>query len=201
MIFVELLKVESTEKYRLSMCKTVGIELDKEIYSKAFKDILKITSIDKFRDFQYRLLLGKIFTNKQLYKWNITETPMCNICNTNVIQDVKHLIIECKPSANLWQQLKNDLSNVPDCKWNPQSIFLNNVHDNPLNIVNLLVVMVKQYIFQHKCLNTPLKYSQLTQELNFYCKFHYWNSKNANTTKKFNKRWQPVLHLFPNYEC
>ena len=40
-----------------------------ESYLNEFKRIYHLTNVTSLRDFQYRMLLGKIFTNNILYKW------------------------------------------------------------------------------------------------------------------------------------
>ena len=116
------------------------------------KMIYKITSVSKLRDFQYRLLLGKIFTNDTLYKWKIVKTEKCNLCN-NAKQDNTHLFLECIKTRKIWQLIKDICPTIPNSAWNINNIICNNVHPDVNDISNLLILITKQYIFRCKCEN------------------------------------------------
>ena len=53
-------------------------------FFKLFRKIEITTSWVKLRDFQYRLLLGKIFVNDVLYKWKIKNSAECDWCDIDV---------------------------------------------------------------------------------------------------------------------
>ena len=57
-----------------------GLEMDTELYRSAFQQLYPATEVTKFRDFQYRLILGKIVTNSDLLSWGITEHSNCTLC-------------------------------------------------------------------------------------------------------------------------
>ena len=58
------------------------------------KILYKITGTTKLRDFQYRLLLGKTYTNDTLCKWKLTLTDGCERCKSKP-QTVRHQFWEC----------------------------------------------------------------------------------------------------------
>ena len=49
----------------------------------------------KLRNFQYRLLLNKIFVNDTLCKWKIKANDTCEICNRDK-QTIVHLLTHCQ---------------------------------------------------------------------------------------------------------
>ena len=58
--------------------ENVFFEIDE--YLKAFQ-ALHYWKIVKYQDFQYRLLLCKIVSNKELHEWGIIPQPTCAYCN------------------------------------------------------------------------------------------------------------------------
>ena len=54
-----------------------GLIFEQDQYLKAFKYYNYCTDVTKLRDFQYRLLLGKIVMNEDLYSWDITNENKC----------------------------------------------------------------------------------------------------------------------------
>ena len=78
-------------------------------YIKNFANIYIIMEKVKLRNFQYRLLLNKIFTNNILAKWKIvqSEIDLCELCLLEVqtIQHL-HLLTECLCVKELWSKMK-----------------------------------------------------------------------------------------------
>ena len=58
----------------------IGLDFGLPLYTKAFLRIDKMTKVSKLRDFQYRLLLGKIICNEELLSWGIKESNLCTFC-------------------------------------------------------------------------------------------------------------------------
>ena len=94
------------QKYLVNWCQVTGeTTLEFEEYLRVFQLIYRTTNNIKLRDFQYRLLLGKIYTNVTLKKWNIVNDDTCNVCNQNEIQTVRHLFWECHKVKEIWAKL------------------------------------------------------------------------------------------------
>ena len=77
-----------------------------ETFINAMRYLYKITWVTKLRSFQYRLLMGKIFTNDILYKWKVKPSPNCEFCDTN--HSVKHMLWdgECiQPILTYWKRM------------------------------------------------------------------------------------------------
>ena len=72
-----------------------GVLLDFQDYQREFSRLYKYTKRTKFRDFQYRLLLGKIVTNRDLLNWGIKDSNLCELCKKE-IESVVHLFCECE---------------------------------------------------------------------------------------------------------
>ena len=81
-----------------------GYTLTYEDYQKLFANIYKKTKIVKYRDFEYRLLLGKIVTNKELYEWKIKDNANCSFCNLE-IDSLLHLFKNCTIVKDIYNLL------------------------------------------------------------------------------------------------
>ena len=67
-------------KYKNSWANKLGIEIEMSEYQDAFKRLYHISNIVKYRNFQYRLLLNKIFVNDMLKKWKKVDSEQCKYC-------------------------------------------------------------------------------------------------------------------------
>ena len=169
------------------------IDIKIVLFTTEFKNIAKVTDITKLRDFQYKLLLGKIFTNKMLFKWKKVDTEMCDICKLDTVQTVDHLLFECSASKKIWSVLKEGF---PEdlYSWNLQNIKSNLVHDNPCHILNLVTLSTKYFIFQHKCLKIKTNISKWKNHLKLLYQSEMFKSQYYGPLK-CKDRWDPVHRL------
>ena len=192
--FQNEIKDETTiARYAVKWFKTIDIaEYDVQDYLKLFKNLYKLTPMVKLRNFQYRLLLGKIFTNVTLTKWKIVENDTCNLCkNANMKQDIVHLLWDCEIVNKIWKQLTLALGKVESLTWTKQNIFYNLVHENPKHIVNLITLITKQWIFAHKCMDEIPNYHNLLYKILEVYKIELYDNYSHSARK-----WGPVLDLF-----
>ena len=132
------------EKYRVRWLPM--LDIDKELYMKGFKLLYQCTSISKFRDFQYHLLLGKIITNLNLKEWKLLDSDQCNFCH-EAQEDIIHLLFNCCYVEPLWLYLTELCqSNNIQSEFNVTNILLSMVSAVP--IINFLTIMVKQYTYR-----------------------------------------------------
>ena len=160
-------------------------ETDGNDIQQAYLDIYKITNMVKYRDFQYRLLSNAIFTNDRLYYWKKTITQRCDYCNCDK-QTTLHLLWYCPMTQALWSKIetfiKNDLK-IYEIEMSCKKVILNNVHQNPRNLINFIVLVAKQYIFAAKCKGTPMCYEQF---MHVFVKLYEVKRYNA-TSKEMEK--------------
>ena len=110
-----------------------------------FKRIYSTTDSVKLQDFQYQLLLGKIFVNDILYRWGIVDTNTCHMCNATK-QTIVHFLVECPAIKHIWTNLQ-ELIPLDNTRWTKSSIFSNRVHNSPKHVINFIVLITKQFIF------------------------------------------------------
>ena len=68
------------EKYRERWSSRENLDITKDEFVKMFVNIPLYTKVSKYRDFQYRLNLGKIITNCDLKEWGLVECDLCSFC-------------------------------------------------------------------------------------------------------------------------
>ena len=103
---------------------------------------------------------------KRLHKMKISETPLCYHClnhkEIEVEESIMHLYWECPASKRLWERLKLILTTT--LNWDLQltpEVYLFNLNpaetDQKLHksVLNILSLLVKNYINICKCLDTP----------------------------------------------
>ena len=121
-----------------------GIIIETSELNKGFANLYRVTSITKFRNFQYRLLLGKIPTNVDLKAWNMNTSDSCTFCNSQP-ESITHLFLECIFVKRIWNFITLYIDIHP---LNIKNIILNYTNANGSHICNLIVLVFKQYIYR-----------------------------------------------------
>ena len=177
-------------KYANKWNEINDISIGYDDYLQLFNRIYKLTDWAKLRDFQYRLLLGKVFTNDTLYKWKIVPTATCGLCRQEK-QIVVHLLIQCSQTCPIWLFMQNTCKSS-EYSWAKSDIMGNTVHSKVKHVMNLVVLVTKHYIFQQKCLSNIITVSKWQQHVRQMYNITRFNDKSNSVTEK----WGPVLHLF-----
>ena len=176
------------EQYGTRFYKQIDVEIwDENDYYALFRNLYKLTSITMFRNFQYRLLLGKVYTNSTLYKWKIIDNDKCEICNLGYIQTPCHLFWECKEVRSLW----SFMSNVLNVNLTLENIFTNMPASPIKNPQNTLILYAKKYIFNAKCKGDKITTHGLIRFLKYWLKIEKYN---AHTTADKIK-WENLLAI------
>ena len=82
-------------------------ELKWEEYCRAFKDLGCVTVATKLRDFQYRMLLRKTFSNNMLHKRKIKASANCDNCDE--LDSIVHMLYYCTRISNFGNKCDNGL--------------------------------------------------------------------------------------------
>ena len=178
-------------KYSRLLSTRYQHEFNGDEYFTCFKNLYKITKVTKLRDFQYRLLLGKIFTNDILSKWGTVPSDMCNLCQMG-IQTNQHLFFECPYSKKIWSFIERKLQ----VQWTRGEIICNNVASPAGHIYNLVALITKQYIFRKKCLDVRPNINELIKEIRFTYIIELYMAKVECKVKKCEGKWNSIAHAF-----
>ena len=73
--------------------------------------LAKTSKIPEAKDLQYRVLRNTCITNNKLFKWNITESPMCSLCK-HPTQNSNHQFYSCPRIKPVWEFLSEITKNT-----------------------------------------------------------------------------------------
>lgn len=113
----------------------------------AFAHIKCIASDVKMRDFQYRFLHRKIYTNYILKIWKLSDTDRCTFCE-NDYETVEHLFFRCPITKRFWTLLTSWYEAMTDTEIviNDMNILFCRFLENKTHILDSLILMAKQHI-------------------------------------------------------
>ena len=161
-----------------------------------FKAIRLITTVVKLRSFQYRLLHNKIFCNDILVHWGKSNNNVCNLCGLSK-QTILHLMYDCPKVRPIWSKLQALMrKHKVECEFSLDKIIFNEVHENRTHVTNTIALIVKQFIFRHKCTGEQFKFEDVVREIKTYYYIELYNARIVDKVKGIYKRWSPVYKIF-----
>ena len=169
-----------------------------ENYQNSFLKLYSITNNTKLRDFQYRLLLNKLVTNKHLQQWGKRNDEMCTFCKTQS-ETVTHVLFECAEVQTIVStifslcQASNILHNSTMEAW-----ILNETQPNPKHVINFIVLHAKQYLYKQRCLGKMPSLQSWLNDLLYIKKIELFNSKREMRLCQFKQYWNPISEALSN---
>ena len=180
-------------KYCTRWSEEEGVEFEWETYKNAFSKLRSCTKVSKFRDFKYRLLLGKIITNVDLKSWKLSESDKCTLCS-NCQETKLHLFVECEKVKCLWNFVQNLCQNNNiEVHVDPMSILLSNITEPGRHVVNFVSTFTKQYIYRCRCQKTTVNVNMLKSELIRMHTIEYEIARRSNKLGPCKKKWGPIF--------
>ena len=138
------------EKYNCWAKEIPNLEYD-DFVRKNF-EITKLTISVKLRSFQYRILSRALVTNVHLFHYRIRSDKKCSFCELED-ETVYHLFYDSKYVQLIWKEMSKI------CKVNEigfEEIILNQVVPNMRKVENCIVLIIKYYIYQKRCLKQQI---------------------------------------------
>lgn len=185
------------ESKRLIWERRLTCQITQKEFLKLFKNLVKPTVNTKLRDFQYRLLHNVVVTNHNLNVWGMKENDSCTFCN-NSKEHTLHLFWQCHKVQALWKLVQdyvqlNTRSQLESILiWNEQNVMFNLVHPKPGHIINLIVLIVKQFIYKTRCLDARLSFQALENEIELTKKIEYNIAKQKGKLVYFYEKWSQL---------
>ena len=172
-----------------------GFDVSEEQMQTALDTIYQCTKITKYRDFQYRLVLGKIVTNNNLAEWGISQDNKCVHCKS-YIENLEHLFFTCQYVMPIIEWIKELLyieSHNKDLTF--EDFLFNRINVHNSHILHFVLIFTKQYIYKCRCCNKKPRREALIQELKYLHDVEWFNACNSEQQKrKFIKRWSPTSY-------
>lgn len=187
----------SINKLCLKWQKRLNAVVESQELQYAFQAIVACTVSTKLRDFQFRLLQGLIVTNFNLMTWKKHTNNSCSFCK-EVREHTVHLFVECLQVSKIWDLIQawiqSKISNEDwfCLDWSPKSILFNLVHSTPSHVVNLIVLIVKQYIYRSRCLGNRLNFERCLNEIDQTKVIEYRLAQEKGKLKYHYMKWSKL---------
>ena len=189
-IYQNLATRHSALVHAQKMCK---FPIQTKELQKAYSDLYIVTNITKYRDFQYRLLCGNIYTNDILYHWKKKDSQRCPWCNTPK-QTVKHMLYDCIYSDKIWRNMvifvnENGVGTLTYDSLSYEKIYLGTVTKPKDHLINFIVLVTKQHLFACNCTDTPISFIDVKEKLHWLYKIERYNAACNGNISKHEKKW------------
>ena len=173
----------------------LGMQFTDEQWWDMFPNFLSMVKPTKLRYFQYRLYTKSLTTNLRRHKWDPEVSPLCTFC-ANQVETTIHLLYNCPMILPLWERLStwtNYFLQI-DIIFSMDIVFLNNYRGKQKEIINSMIIVMKQYIYACKCKESIPTFG------NFVTKLSHWYfvekdiAYKDNKVDKFHKKWQAMFN-------
>ena len=180
------------EKYRENWAQKENVSISKDDYINMFLHIPMYTKISKYRDFQYRLNLCKIITNKDLKDWNVSDCDLCSLCGKNA-ETIRHLFLECEYARCLLVFI-NDICNVNNIEinMNETNILFSYIHKKKSHIMNFVCTLYKQFVYKKRCARETFTVHAFKCELNYIQSIELAIARKESRVRNHIVKWSPI---------
>ena len=160
-----------------------------------FIDFQKQIKPVKLRNFQYRLLRRILTTNVRRAKWDNNVSDLCTFCEQEK-ETVLHILVECIEVQPLWKALTKLVKYYFNTviTFTPQLIILNNYKGTSKIMINLLIIIMKQYIYATKCANEKLNFVMYMNRINYWYQIDKWHQTQLGyQDHMLTKKWKTLF--------
>ena len=129
------------------------IDINYQAFKEHYLNAYYCTISTKLRDFHYRLVFNAIVTNSKLYHWKIINSDLSTFCNRDR-ETIAHLLVRCPAIQRFCNNIKQfcmqEITLRDTLDFEDINIIFGTVHPQKGHIVNMIILLVKQYI--HRCI-------------------------------------------------
>ena len=183
---------ELVRRYYNRLKESSNLNIDYDSYVKAFSQIYNNTKIVKLREFQYRLLLSKIVTNTDLYKWGMKDDNSCNFCK-EVPETFEHILWCCPYSKRLWNWY-NEICMLEDLNTiDYAEMVIGTKFPKSHAILQEILLLIKQFLYRKRCENIKPNLTVLLKEITQFKDTEMYVARRNSTLPKVLKKWSPII--------
>ena len=144
--------------------------------------------------FQYRILHRILGTKSFLHKVGIADSPFCTFCD-QMPETIMHLFGECPVVERLIVEVKTWFSEIYEIEFDiSRSNFILGVPLKKDETLNMVLTILKYYIYKQKMKNCRLSLIGYKKNLIYYYKLEHYLSKKNSTEARHQKRWE-LFHV------
>ena len=113
-----------------------------------------VTRDPKLRNFQHKLIMKYLPSNRLLFTWGLIESPLCSFCK-DVVEDYFHLFWDCRHISQFWNSVNLWFNGVAGTThaFNATGCILGDITDQSSRQLNLFLLLGRYYIFKCKLLD------------------------------------------------
>ena len=169
--------------------KASGVEVD---IPKEVQQIKKLTTVMKYRSFQYRMLMQAIVSNVDLCRWGIKSSDMCSMCGS-AKETCQHIFYDCEQVVQIWTEVRKlcmEIQQKAIMDISYQNVVLNRIVEPPADVCNYICLIAKQYIYSTKCLGnrvSRIKFRAMVYQAKSIEKYY---AVKDSTMAKFARKWK-----------
>ena len=134
----------------------LNLEMSELDWLDSLARIPRCTTSTRLQSLGYRFMIRDVLTNNRLIHMGKSDTKQCYICNLE-IESISHLYWKCPNNRRLWERLKIFINKVLgiNTKLGPMELLMGisgtSSHEGPPEVINLLALILKNYIHSCKC--------------------------------------------------
>ena len=174
--------------------RDLNITLDERNWWALFPFFLQYVKPAKYRVFQYKILSKSIVTNVKRNKWDNKISSRCHFCKAED-ETIIHLFCTCTHVRKMWVAFCRYFSHIlqVDIQLCPEQIIFNHYKGPKKAILNILIVVMKHYIYVCKCCEKPLNFMEFMTKVSDYYYCDKYITENTGKHHYLEKKWKNIF--------
>ena len=165
-------------------------QISQKLWITEVNRIYVTTNIPKLRSFQYRLMHRALVTNINLYRWGMSTNNVCTLCSKEC-ETITHLFVECECVTPIWLHIECFLANSVgvNIKLTSRDKLWGCILSKKRQVVNFILLAVRQYIYRQRCLRKDLSFTSLKSEILTLKNIEKYIAIKNNKEKQYTRKW------------
>ena len=168
----------------------LSISIDEGTWNQLFYKFVSLVKPAKLKYLQFRVLNRILTTNIKRCKW-LKVSPLCTFCK-EYNETILHIFWECSHVKKLWLLLEKSCQyflGVP-LKLTMVDTILNNYAGLQQELINYLIIIMKQYIYSTKCFQHKLQYTAYMAKVSYWYLIDKHDAFHSKKQKQLFKKWK-----------
>ncbi len=155
----------------------------------------KCTMDKGLRQQQYKVAQRYVCLNPLLLKMGVKETDRCTFCKEEK-ETISHLFVNCNKIKNFWTHFQNWW--IQETNKNIQldevhTIFGFWEHDTYVDLLNVLLLIAKKYIYECRCSDNVPHFQAYLQKVKAYSEIEKASARKKDRYLNFLQKWEIIL--------
>ena len=149
---------------------------------------------NKLRYLQYRILNKALTTNVVRNRWNNQVSALCTFCK-EIPEMIIHIMCTCPKIQSLWKLLQRTCKYLLeiDIQFTHEIIILNNYVGQRKELINLLIILLKQHIYAEKCFEKVSTFVNYMTKVSTMCAMEKCYAARNGKLRKCKCKWQNLF--------